>query len=108
MAVLAPPIHIKGNTGPGACIRYIQDPEKIVADSQTANVMRYMQSHCIEEIASVGYNGCSGVCELAVEQFRLAEANYKASHEERQYQQQEFSVQQYLEKNHKGSLPKKF
>lgn len=74
MGVLAPPIHIKGSSGTNDCIKYIQDPQKIVANEQTMNVMRYMQSHCIEDVASVGYNGCSGVREMAVEQFRMDEA----------------------------------
>lgn len=107
MAVLTPPIHIKGEAGPSACIRYIQDPKKIIADSQTAAVLRYMQSHCIEEIASVGYNGCSGIHELAVEQFRLAEANYNASHPKRKMQSTQISVLEYLKSNRKHVLPKK-
>lgn len=70
------------------------------------NVMRYMQSHCVEDVASVGYNGCSGVREMAVEQFRMDEAKYRASHPKRKQQTTKISVLDYLESNHKGKLPK--
>lgn len=104
MAVLAPPIHIKTDTN--ACIKYIQDREKTIAGDQTMRVMRYMQSHALEEISSVGYNGCSGIREVAVEQFRHAEELYRQKHPARKKQITKISIEQYLESNHKKKLPK--
>lgn len=104
MAVLEIAGHIHGDTL--SCIQYIQNPEKTVYGNDTAKVIRYMQSHCIEDVMSVGYNGTSGDRELAVEQFRLAESSYKACHPARAKQTTRITVEQYLESNHKRKLPK--
>jgi len=95
MAVLRNPIAVRGT--PNECIRYIQNSQKAVASSQTMNVMAYMQSHCIEDIESVGYNGCSGIRSVANEQFLMAQALYRKSHKEYQEQTVIRSVAQHLE-----------
>lgn len=105
MAVLRDPIYIKGDVND--CIRYIQNKEKCVADSQTMKLMRYMQSHCIEEIASVGYNGCSGFREVANEQFRLAKARYKESHPDMKKRVMVKSVADFLKGQRKKWLDPK-
>lgn len=104
MAVLAPPIFIHGDCQPS--MAYIQNSEKIVSGGQTAAVMRYIQSHCIEDVMSVGYNGCSGLRELAAEQFRLSEAAYKSIHSRFKAYTTVLSVQKYLETYHKKKLPR--
>lgn len=88
------------------CMAYIQNPDKVIANEQSANVMRYMQSHCVEDVMSVGYNGCSGVRELAIEQFRAAEEAYRAIHPQRKKQETRITVEQYLKSNHRKKLPK--
>lgn len=104
MAVLTVAGHIRGNVR--GCMEYIQAPEKIVPNNATSNVLRYMQSHCVEDVCSVGYNGCSGVLDLALEQFRLAEDAYREIHPARKPQETRITVEQYLKANHKRRLPK--
>lgn len=104
MAVLTVAGHVRGNVR--GCMEYIQDPEKIVPNNATSNVLRYMQSHCVEDVCSVGYNGCSGVLDLALEQFRLAEDAYREIHAARKLQETRITVEQYLKANHKRRLPK--
>lgn len=104
MAVLTAAGRIHGDVQ--GCLDYIRDPEKIVPNTATSNVLRYMQSHCVEDICSVGYNGCSGVREMALEQFRLAEAAYRKNHAARKPQETRITVEQYLASNHKKKLPR--
>jgi len=104
MAVLKIAGHVRGDALD--CMAYIQNPDKVIANEQSANVMRYMQSHCVEDVMSVGYNGCSGVRELAIEQFRAAEEAYRAIHPQRKKQETRITVEQYLKSNHRKKLPK--
>lgn len=97
-------INIK--TSVNDCMSYIQDPEKFAASEDYERTMRYMQSHCIEDIGSVGYHGCSGNRELAVEQFKLAEQRYKSTHKKYQPRHKTITVAEYLKSNRKKYLPK--
>lgn len=75
--------HIPLRTDTKACLDYITDPKKIVPPEDVVRLMTYMQSHSAEKAYSVGYNGCFGAKEIALQQFRACEQAYYRQHRRR-------------------------
>lgn len=92
---------------PTDTILYIQDREKTIANHDTHKVLRHIMGHCVEDIVAVGYNGCSGIREVAAEQFRHSAATYHAIYPPRDISVTHITVEQYLHSTRRKRLPKR-
>lgn len=84
-------------------MRYIQNPEKNLPGEQVAAVMRYIVSHSVEQVMSLGYHGCCGVSDFDMHVFSSARAAYMRHHKGYDTNEQVFTVERYL-KSHKTKL----
>jgi hypothetical protein len=68
---------IKGGL-PGV-VSYINNPDKLTPKDGLARALEYIHGeHSIERLYCHGHNGCSCNPELAIQQFRIGEARYRA------------------------------